>query len=454
MTVFEDAARFAKSVKFEEIRPELREQNKRSLIDYCAVALAASKEQHGHNVQMYVENIGAKPVAGVIGTHIKTSPNLAALANGMMGHLLDYDDNGCLIGHPATVISPAVLAAAEANGATGKEAITAYSAGYMVANCLLRLIERKVWFNCWHITPSVGIFGAVIAAGLLYHLSEHELVMALGIVSSQSSGFQANYGTATKSYQVGAACSKALEAVQLAKLGVTSSPAAWEGDGWHKAYTGLEYSDEYKPTFNYYDGDPELANPNDGMQLKPYPCCGGANTFLESALVLAEEHDIDPERVAHIYVGVDPGGPHMLQCHNPKDTTGARFSAEFMSAAPLIFRTGGLKLFTQECIDDPRTQKLMKKVEMKVDEELTKQYNGWHPSILTITMDDGTVYSRRCDASKGTPDNPLTDQEIVEKFIECAENLMSEEEVEKFTARAFKVEEVEDFRLLIQTLYK
>lgn len=416
MTVLEEAAKFAKSVKFEDLDEEQLKRVKDSIVDLMGVAVAASREEDAKILHEYIREEAAAPKCSIWGTDIKTSMRWAAFANGTAGHLLDYDDNAPLVGHPATIITPALIAAAETVHATGKEVMTAYYAGFMVCNCLIKPIERKAWFRCWHLTPVAGIFGATTAAGLILGLTEEQLTMAYGITVSQCSSIQSNYGTPTKALGVGFAAAKAVDAVLLAKRGYRASAAAYEGDGYCRAYSGEEYTEELRPKFNKECGVPARR-----PQIKPYPACGGAHTFMESAMYLAKEYDIDPEQVEKIYVGLDKGGPHMLQCHNPVEPTGARFSVEYGTAGMLVHRSAGLKAFSQEAIDDPRVKDLIPKVEYEVSKEIEPYGVEWHPSLVRIYMKNGEMYERIGTNPKGTPKNPLTDEEFNMKFIECTE---------------------------------
>ena len=419
MTIFEEAAKTAAEMRYGDLSPRFVEAIKIAVYDWIGVTIAASQEREAKILYDYIADTAAKPSASVLGTALRTSVGYAALANGMAGHLMDYDDNGALVGHPANIISAALFAAAETVPVSGRDLLLAYAAGYQICNCLIEPIERKAWFNSWHLTPVAGIFGAVTAAGLVLGLTEHQLCMAYGIAASQSSGFQANYGTPVKSFQVGMAAQKAIQAVELAKRGMTSSPAAAETDGWYKCYSGEQYHEGMRPTFALKNGMP---NVDPFTQIKPYPCCGGGHTFLESAIKVAKEYDLNPDDIDRVVVGTDRGGPHMLMVHIPQDVVAARFSGEFMACAPLVYRTGGIDLFTEQVLRDEQVQRLMHRCTCVIDPELAGDDSGWHPSRLQVFLKDGRAITRVCMASKGTPDDPMTEEDILGKFAECTKS--------------------------------
>ena len=437
MSMFEEAAKYAKSVVYEDLPAEVIDIAKRAMIDYSGVVIAGSHDQESEVIQRYVRQIASRPEAGLVGCKDKASIHLAALANSFAGHVLDFDDNALPVGHPSVVVLPVLFAIGETIGASGKDILTAYITSYQVESAISDTFERVAWFRGWHMTCIGGIFGATTAASLLLGLTEEQFVNALGIATSQASGIKGNFGTRTKPYQVGSTASKGVEAAILASYGINSSPIAMEAtDGYFKIITGSPYEGQ-KANFK---GPWYMLEP--GIQFKLYPACSGVFTAIESIVKLATENDIRPEDVAKIYWGTDKSGPRMIICHNPVDVSGARFSFEYCAAAPLVLRTGGLKAFTEEAVADPRIRELMTKVEIKVEDELSEPYRWTHPSRVKIIMKDGRKFVRRCDAPRGVPGNQLNDAEFSAKFMECTEKWMAPEQSKSMLNDLFEMEKV------------
>ena len=129
--IAEKIARFITGITPGKIQGEAFEIARRGITDFTGVALAGSKEEAGSIIAGCVREMGGKAQAGVIGKGFQTSPHLAALANGTMGHALDYDDLSFTYGaHPSVTLAPPVLALGESLGASGKEVLTAYIVGF------------------------------------------------------------------------------------------------------------------------------------------------------------------------------------------------------------------------------------------------------------------------------------------------------------------------------------
>jgi 2-methylcitrate dehydratase PrpD len=206
LSLLSNAATFARSVSYDDLPEKAIEIAKLALIDYLGVTLAGSTQPVSRLIQEYARMNSTRCEARVIGTDIVVSRNLAALANGVAGHALDYDDcNSSVFGHPTVPMAPALFATGELTHASGKEIIKAYVVGMEVQNKIAQLISRKVSENGWHTTSVFGTLGAAAVTALLTGANHEEFVHTLGIAASMSSGIRANFGTSTKPYHAGMA---------------------------------------------------------------------------------------------------------------------------------------------------------------------------------------------------------------------------------------------------------
>jgi 2-methylcitrate dehydratase PrpD len=170
----------------------------------------------------------ARP-ATVIGSGQRVTAKTAALINGAAGHALDYDDTNLVGGlHATTAVLPAALALAEATGASGADLLCAYIAGVEVCARLRVVIGDEHYRQGWHITSTLGVFGAVAAAGWLLRLDTGQFARAVGLAASQVGGVHANFGTMTKPFHAGFAAERGLLSAGLARRGFTASPDAFE----------------------------------------------------------------------------------------------------------------------------------------------------------------------------------------------------------------------------------
>ena len=198
-------------------------------------------------VQQYVAEQEAPPRAAVVGTAMRTSPSLAALANGVSGHAEDYDDTQLsttpdrvygLLTHPTVPVLAAALAVAEETGASGAAFLAALGTGIEVSCKLAEAISPAHYMQGFHTTGTVGVFGATAAAAQLRGLTAEQTRFALGIAASKGAGLRANFGTMTKPYHAGAAAENGVVASRLAALGYQADPNALDGQWGFFQVTG------------------------------------------------------------------------------------------------------------------------------------------------------------------------------------------------------------------------
>lgn len=183
----------------------------------CIMA-GAGKEAIRLAVDYCVETTGSN-ASSVIGyKDVKLNSGNAAMVNAMAAHICDYDDMSMeLNGHSSTVLVPTVLAVGEEMQCSGTEILDAYITGIQINSVLGRLVANTKIDPGWNLTSLVGIFGATIAAGILYKLSREQLINAIGIASGEASGTKVNYGTMTKDLTVGRTAEKAIFSCKFAK---------------------------------------------------------------------------------------------------------------------------------------------------------------------------------------------------------------------------------------------
>jgi 2-methylcitrate dehydratase PrpD len=391
--------------------------------------IAGSKEFAAGIISKYIKSMGGNPVATVFGNNFKTSPYNAAMANGTFGQILDYDDiSSNLIGHPSVSVLPVVLALGEQENINGRKALEAFTMGVEVPCAIGRGINPYHYKKGFHPTSSVGIFGATVAAGKILDLSEEKLINALGIASSEASGLRENFGTMTKAFHSGRAAAKGIMAAFLADEGYTSAINIFEGEaGFFNVMAG-DY-DVQKITKTL--GNPfEFVSP--GISIKPYPCCGAAHSGIDAILDLIRKYDIKAEEVEKIYCGVVPLAKDVLIFPTPKTGVEGKFSMHFCLALALVEREIKIDHFTDQKVRDPEILRHIKKINMEVDPELAKLgYRGTMNAVIKIRLIDGREYIKRVDHAKGDPMNPMTENELINKYVDCAKRVIAEEKVQE-----------------------
>ncbi|WP_414842452.1 MmgE/PrpD family protein, partial [Hydrogenophaga sp. Root209] len=214
---------------YTDLPEDVRLRVRQCLLDWIGVTLAGACEPLVHMLAEEAREQGGYAQATVVGHAMTTSSRQAALINGSASHALDYDDvNMACTGHPSVVLIPALLALAESRGASGRDFMTAFAAGYETM-CQLGLVCGDAQYsNGFHTTATLGTLGAAAACARLLQLDADDTATALGIASTMAAGLKSMFGTMCKPLHAGRASADGLQAAQLAARGFTSRADAIE----------------------------------------------------------------------------------------------------------------------------------------------------------------------------------------------------------------------------------
>lgn len=452
MTISEKLATFITETDLEKMPSEVVTLTKRAMIDTLGVALAGSAHPAGRAITAFVERFGCRPAAGVIGDRVRTCFPLAALANGTMAHVLDYDDcRAGTQGHPSAVLMPVILSLSEELRASGKEVIEAYVLGIEIW-AKISSIMPEFHLKGWHPSSVLGTIGAAAAAAKLLKLTTEQTTMALGIASSKAAGLLQNVGTMTKSIHVGDAAKNGIVAALLAKEGFTAAKNVLEGDsGFPLTFYGKDISDISKIVENL--GAPfALISP--GLNVKKYPSCYSTHRSVDAILHLIELYHIKPEEVEAVSCQSNPIVQKTLCYTDPGTALEGKFSMQFAMAVALTDHNFGLAQATDEKVNGSLVKELMKRVTLSV-------YPDWmegkdtienRVDVVTVRLKNGKKYSYELLMAKGASKNPLTEEELLTKYRECARLVLEDEEVERCLELVWKLEELEDVKELMQVV--
>jgi len=452
MTITEKLARFIVGTNFDKMPSEVVTLTKRAMIDTLGVALAGSAHPEGKAIAAFVERFGCRPVTGVIGGKVRTSSPLAALANGTMAHVLDYDDcRAGTQGHPSAVLMPVVLALSEELGASGKEVIQAYALGIEVW-AKISSIMPEFHLKGWHPSGVLGTIGAAAAAAKLLKLTTEQTTMALGIASSEAAGLLQNLGTMTKPLHVGNAAKNGIVAALLAEEGFTAAKNVLEGDaGFPLTFYGKDIGSVSKIVENL--GAPfALISP--GLNVKKYPSCYSTHRPVDAILHLIELYHIKPGEVETVSCQSNPIVQKTLRYINPGTALEAKFSMQFAMAVALTDQRFGLAQATDEKVNDPTVKNLMNRVTLSVHPDWVEGRDtiDKRADLVTVRLKNGKEYSYEVLTAKGASKNPLTEEELLTKYRECAQLALKDEEVERCIELVWKLEELEDVKELMQVV--
>jgi 2-methylcitrate dehydratase PrpD len=428
MGATETIARWIVNTNYEDIPPDAIRVANESCFDLLGVILAGSVQPVGEIIQQYVADQGSTAEATVLSSGMRSSLANAAMANGTMGHALDYDDFGGF-GHPTTVLFPPLLALGESMGSSGRDLIEAYVIGCEVGMAIQHATKYNQMFKGFHGTAVMGRLASTAACAKLLKLDERQTTMALGIAGSMAGGLIHNFGTMTKPLHAGMACRDGVMAAQLAQRGLTAGAQIMEHPlGFAATVLGEGLYDLDEVAEN-------LGNPfriQDAMIIKKYPCCGGNHAMLDSLFEMMREHNFTYEDVASAEVDQSYISVVMLYTDTDEPLKG-KFSTKYNVAAALVDGAVAIDSFTEEKMADPKIQETMDKVSTRVFAKWEMEAGDFHQTLpIRITLKDGRVFEHTTASNMilGSQQNPWGFENIKGKFRDNARLALTEDGVD------------------------
>lgn len=450
MGATETLSRFIVNTNYHDITSEAFRLSKRLVLDWLGTSLAGYAEEAGQMVTEYVRETGGTPESTLIGSGCKSSAANTAFANGTMGHLLDYDDMG--FSHPTTCILPALLALGERQGSCGKDVLTALVLGYETFEHLsvaARPYESSVRQRGYHPTALYGTLAAAAASAKLLGLDVQKTRRALGLAGSQASGLSQNFGTWTKGMHGGNAARAGVMSALLAAKGYYADEEIIEGG--HGFFHAIHIEGNYdiaKVTEN-------LGNPwcivSPGLSIKGYPCCGGNHRPLDAALGIIHDNGLTYDDIDSLVVDCQPALLDLLRFVQPTIAFNGKFSLDYNMAAAMVYGKVNIETFRQEVCDDPRMRQAMaEKIHFVEHPEWTHDEIA-QGTPVTITTKDGRTLRRTVAQQKGHPQNPLSQDEVRDKFRYCCDHApLESNQIKQLIDRVENLEQVDDISPVMQ----
>ena len=449
-----DLGGFVAALKLQDVPPRGAEIARAGIADCFGVMVAGARDPE---IALVDRELGydGEPSAPLIPSGRRRSIETAALVNGVAAHVLDYDDV-TLDGHPSAVLVPAILAQAHASGSSGAEILAAYIAGYEVWAELLAREPTPLHDKGWHPTTVRGTVAAAAACAKLRRLDASTTATAMAISASMASGLVANFGTMTKSFQVGRAAQSGLIAARLAAAGLTASLDALEHpSGYLAAFSPQGKAERDQP---FVAARKEWHIVRQGLNIKRFPICYATHRCIDAALDLVERYDLAPDRVERIHVSTGRMQMLMLRNHRPQTGLEAKFSMEYAVSILLIEGKAGLEQFSDAVVQRPDVQAMIARSRFFVDPERnqsgrTLQTTLLEGNVIRIHMRDGRVITGKSTFAKGSPKNPMSYDEVADKFRGNAEFAKwPKQKAESVIAMVKSLESVPDMRKLTVAL--
>ena len=428
-------ARFVLTTGYDDLDADLVRHVKRSIVDSIGVALGGLDHPASQMLLRHVRELGGTPQATVWGATDRLTVPQAALVNGYLVHVLDYDDTYLqpdILLHANAPLLPAALGVAEWRRRSGRDLMAAFAVGYELEARLTLALGRDER-RSWPTTTVCGIVAATAAAAKLLGLDETQLCHALGIAGAQASGSSEVFGSDAKALQPGYAAQKGVDAALLAARGFTSTERMFE--------------DRRGCFFRLYSESPNigaLERLGERWELrlaafKAFACGIVAQPFMDGVIQLRNKYAITPESVEAIEARVNPYTTVPMGNLEPRTGLEGKFSVWHAAAVVLVDGTAGKLQFTDSRVNDPVVLSVGRRVKVETDPTVMP-----HEAHVTIRLTDGRKYDLHVEHGKGTRLNPLTDDDLREKFTALAEPVVGSEQASRALELIERLDVLED----------
>ncbi len=407
--------------------PVVIERARAAFIDTVGVMLAGSQLPPADIVCDIIKLDGSAPSATIVGRSLRTSPRLAALANGVADHAMDFDLT-YMAGQSVAAVIPAILPVAETTGATQGEMLAAFIVAAEVAGRIYRAGPQAWRGAARHSTGVVGTTAAALASARLMQIPAARIPDVVGITASMASGVTANFGTMTKPLHSGHAAQNGVLAAMLAARGFTANRTALESrTGYFECFLrGLDWSaaafDDLGKTFDLEQT---------GYSIKPYPSGGLGHTAIDAALELREMVKLDD--IAHIEVAITKYAARRYSDKYPQSAENAKFSGPYLAAYTFVHGAPMLAAFHEDALHDEAVRAFAQKVTLVIYQDYADVLQD-SPAKVTVTLNDGRKIERAKYYATGSQQVPMSPQQIKAKFDVCAAQAVEKATADKIYA--------------------
>ena len=402
---------FIAGLRYEDLPTTVVHDAKYRVLDWLGSALAGSSYKPALIATKMVREAGGAPQATVLRSGIKAPMAQAALVNGIMGHVAEYDDGHRLaIAHPGAVTVPTALAVAESLGRSGKEVLAAIVTGYEVLIRLGASINPS-HYQIWHTTGTCGTFAAAATAAHLLKLDPARTQMCLGVAGTMACGLQQTFGTHAKPLNVGHACQSGIQAGLLALEGFTGPEDILFGTKGFVAAT----TEQFDSTLIDQIKERQYLSPT--AFYKVYASCGHTNSPLDALFAIMKRHNVLPPSIKAVRIATYRTAVQLTGEFKNQTEEVAKFSLPYCVAVALLHNKVTLAEFAPGKLQDPEVVALARKVQVSEDAEATITFPCERRADVAIEFYDGQVLEEKISFPLDTPDYKA----VEEKFLSLAE---------------------------------
>lgn len=445
-----EAVKFSVNFKYEDISSEALRLTRRCLLDGLAVMIGGTEQEALNVLERYIESVGGQENSRMVGCDKtkKVPAHLAAMWNGLAGHAMDWDDTQLsegpgrmygLLTHPTVPPLSACLAIGEMlGGVDGKKFVTAFNAGFEVECKIAEAINPDHYARGFHTSGTIGTFGSAVAAAKILDLDFNQTAMTIGIAASMASGIRANFGSMTKPLHVGRSSENGVTAALLVKNGFTANLEALDGKWGYLTIAGP--GGDIDLVLGKFGRPLTIESP--GVSIKPYPCGVLTHPSMDALAFLMRVENIEANDIKSInlFAAQNILGP--IRYEFATTELEGKFCMNFLLAAIAINGKAGKTEFTDSFVKQKNVQDMQRRVKTIHDKEIEAMGFDRIRSRVELETHNGQKFVKWADENyRGSPFNPLSNDEIEQKFQDASSGLLSNSQINAVFEKVWTIEE-------------
>jgi 2-methylcitrate dehydratase PrpD len=417
------------------------EQAKHHILDTFAAMVSGSELLPGREALLFARASGGEKVSTIVASNLLCGPIEAAIVNGELAHSDETDDDYSGGGaHPGSSVIPTTLALGEKAGISGTHFLRAVTLGYDIGMRAFKTVGDGPFIKDTH--NLVGTFGSCAAAGCALSLNTQQMRWLVDYAAQQAGAGIASWRRDTdhieKGFVFGAMGARnAVTAALMVQIGWT---------GVNDVLSGPDnFIASYAPK-----ADPAVLIDELGKRyevtlttIKRWTTGGPIQSPLDALQIIMKQHPFEPDQVKEVIVRVATSAAYTVNNRDMPD-----ICLQHMVAVMLIDKTASFKAAHDKArMKDPEVLRVRAKVKLVPDEDLERLIPK-RVAIVELTLNDGTKLTQRVDAVRGTPENPMTREDVVAKSRDLMAPVLGDEKCAKLIDRMLGLENVKDVREL------
>lgn len=442
-------AEFLAELRYEDIPDAVLDRCEELFLDWLGSALAGKDYAPIPIFERFALLMG--PHAGkseILTLRTSTSPYFAAFVNAAASHVVEQDDlHNSSVLHPGTVVFPAVLAAAQAEGKSGRELIVAAVAGYEAGIRIGESLGRS-HYTIFHTTGTVGTLAAAVGVGKLLGFSSDDFMHALGSAGTQAAGLWEflRDGADSKQLHTAKAAADGLLAAYMTADGLTGAQRILDGKQGMAA--GMSQ-----------DADPVCLADQLGKRwalietsFKFHASCRHTHPAADALLAVMEREGLDYSDISAVVTPVHQAAIDVLgPVDEPSTVHQAKFSMGTVLGLIAVHGKAGLEEFQTHALKDEEVAVFRRLVTMRLDPEVNEAYPSKWIGKVEVTTQNGQVHQATVRDPKGDPENTLSRTELEHKFRRLVgfSGAVDESESKQLVAFSWGLRELDSLPMLL-----